>query len=85
MMMHIAHVIGRLNEEYQREQDRQEKKRQDDVKAREAKSCRAYEVCDAHWLVWVCALMVWLLAVCSVIALGTVVVPNRAGQELSIM
>ena len=38
-------IVGRLNEEYQREQDRQEKKRQDDVKAREAKSRRAYEVC----------------------------------------
>lgn len=37
-------VVGRLNEEYEREQDRQEKKRQDDVKAREAKSRRAYEV-----------------------------------------
>lgn len=38
--------LGRLNEEYEREQDRQEKKRQDDVKAREAKSRRAYEVGD---------------------------------------
>ena len=37
-------MFGRLNEEYQREQDRQEKKRQDDVKAREVKSRRAYEV-----------------------------------------
>lgn len=52
-------LFGRLNEEYQREQDRQEKKRQDDVKAREAKSRRAYEVGlhDAYWLVWVCALL----------------------------
>lgn len=41
-------VIGRLNEEYEREQDRQEKKRQDEVKAREGKSRRAYEVGDHH-------------------------------------
>lgn len=40
----VLSLVGRLNEEYQREQDRQEKKRQDDVKAREAKSRRAYEV-----------------------------------------
>ena len=34
----------RLNAEYQREQDRQEQKRLDDVKAREAKSRKAFEV-----------------------------------------
>ena len=36
--------LGRLNAEYEKEQDRQEQKRHDDVKAREAKSRRAYEV-----------------------------------------
>lgn len=37
-------LLGRLNAEYQREQDRQEQKRQDAIMAREAKSRRAYEV-----------------------------------------
>ena len=33
-----------MKAEYQQEQDRQEKKRQDDIAAREAKSRKAYEV-----------------------------------------